>query len=52
MVRGAPASVAPASNSGTIRSIAPSPPARLRLVSFISSSTSSRSAGPSVPDTM
>ena len=40
-----------ASNSGTIRSSAPSPPAAASPLSFISSSTSSRCAGSSVPET-
>ena len=52
IVSGAASSVAPASNSGTIRSRASPPPARARLLSFISSSTSSRSAAVSVPETM
>ena len=50
-VSGAASSVAPDSNSGTIRSIASRPPARERRDSFISSSTSSRSCGPSVCET-
>ena len=50
-VSGAASSVAPDSNSGTIRSIASRPPARARRDSFISSSTSSRSCGPSVCET-
>ncbi len=50
MVSGAAASVAPASNSGAIRSAACSPPGRARPDSFISSSTSSTSAGPSAPE--
>ena len=40
------------SNSGTIRSLASSPPAEASPLSFISSSTSSRCAGSSVPETM